>query len=229
MPRSDRLLRLIQHLRTEPAPVTATRLAALSGVSDRAIYRDIAALRAAGAIIDGQAGFGYTLTEDSALPPQMLSRLEIEAVILGLSAVRAEGDVELAAAAADALAKITATLPEHVRHHVRHAGLRAARVDHKPKLAIDPGIVRRAIWAERALDIDYADADGKTTARRIWPLSVVFFERVLIVLAHCRLRDDFRSFRLDRITTLSETHDSFRPRRAALLRTYLDQSEGPIR
>jgi len=81
MPRSDRLLRLLQHLRTEPAPVTAARLADLSGVSERAIYRDVAALRSAGAVIDGQAGYGYTLTEDSALPPQMLSRLEIEAVI----------------------------------------------------------------------------------------------------------------------------------------------------
>lgn len=229
MARSDRLLRLLQHLRTEPAPVTAARLADLSGVSERAIYRDIAALRAAGALIDGQAGYGYTLTEDAALPPQMLTRLEIEAVILGLSAVRAEGDPELATAAADALAKITATLPEQARHHARHAGLRAARVDPKPPLAIDSGAVRRAMWEERAVDIDYTDAQGRETRRRIWPLSVVFFERVLIVLAYCTLRQDFRAFRLDRIRSLAATRNSFRPRRAALLRQYLDHNSGPIR
>ena len=229
MARSDRLLRLLQHLRTEPAPVTAARLADLSGVSERAIYRDIAALRAAGALIDGQAGYGYTLTEDAALPPQMLTRLEIEAVILGLSAVRAEGDPELATAAADALAKITATLPEQARHHARHAGLRAARVDPKPPLAIDPGAVRHAMWEERAVDIDYTDAEGRETRRRIWPLSVVFFERVLIVLAYCTLRQDFRAFRLDRIRSLAATRNSFRPRRAALLRQYLDHNSGPIR
>ncbi len=229
MPRSDRLLRLLQHLRTEPAPVTAARLAELSGVSERAIYRDIAALRAAGAIIDGQAGYGYTLTEDAALPPQMLSRLEIEAVILGLSSVRAEGDAQLAQAATEALAKITASLPEQARHHARHAGLRAARVDPKPPLAIDPGAVRAAMWDERALDIDYADAEGRATRRRIWPLSVVFFERVLIVLSYCTLRQDFRAFRLDRIHCLAVTKESFRPRRAALLRQYLDHHSGPIR
>lgn len=229
MARSDRLLRLLQHLRTEPAPVTAARLADLSGVSERAIYRDIAALRAAGALIDGQAGYGYTLTEDAALPPQMLTRLEIEAVILGLSAVRAEGDPELATAAADALAKITATLPEQARHHARHAGLRAARVDPKPPLAIDPDAVRRAMWEERAVDIDYTDAEGRETRRRIWPLSVVFFERVLIVLGYCTLRQDFRAFRLDRIRSLAATRNSFRPRRAALLRQYLDHTAGPIR
>lgn len=229
MARSDRLLRLLQHLRTEPAPVTAARLADLSGISERAIYRDIAALRAAGALIDGQAGYGYTLTEDAALPPQMLTRLEVEAVILGLSAVRAEGDPELATAAADALAKITATLPEQARHHARHAGLRAARVDPKPPLAIDPGAVRHAMWEERAIDIDYSDVEGRTTHRRIWPLSVVFFERVLIVLAYCTLRQDFRAFRLDRIRNLETTSHSFRPRRAALLREYLARNAGPIR
>ena len=221
MPRSDRLLRLLQHLRSLRPPVTAARLAECEGVSERAIYRDIAALRATGALIDGQAGYGYTLTEDPMLPPQMLTRLEMEAVILGLSSVQAEGDAELAAAARGALAKITAALPERARDHARHAALRAARVDPKPPLAIDPGTVRRAAWEERALDITYSDGAGTRTQRRIWPLSVVFFERVLIVLAYCRLREDFRAFRLDRIATLAETSESFRPRRAALLRDYL--------
>lgn len=229
MSRSARLLRLLQHLRAGPSPATAARLARALGVSERAIYRDIAALREAGAIIDGQAGFGYTLTEDPALPPQMLTRLELEAVILGLSAVQAEGDAELADAARDALAKIAASLPERAQAHARHAALRAARVDPKPPLAVDPGALRSAMWSERALDIAYADGAGRETRRRIWPLSVVFFERVLIVLALCRLRDDFRSFRLDRITALTDTGESFRPRRAALLHAYLARGEGPVR
>lgn len=229
MGRSERLLRLLQHLRTETAPVTAARLAELSGVSERSIYRDIAALRTAGALIDGQAGYGYTLTEDGALPPQMLSRLEIEAVILGLSAVRAEGDPELADAAADALAKITASLPDQARQHARHAGLRAARVDPKPPLVIDPSIIRCAMWDELALDIEYTDGEGRQTRRRVWPLSVVFLERVLVMLAYCTLRQDFRAFRLDRIRHLETTRASFRPHRAALLRQYLDRETGQIR
>jgi predicted DNA-binding transcriptional regulator YafY len=228
MPRSDRLLSLLQYLRTEPAPVTAARLADLTGVSERAIYRDIAALRSAGALIDGQAGYGYTLTEDAALPPQTLTRLEMEAVILGLSTVRAEGDAALADAARNALSKITATLPEKARQHARHAGLRAARGEPKPTLAIDPGAVRQAMWDERALDIGYVDGEGRETRRRIWPLSVVFFETALIVLAYCTLRQDFRAFRLDRIRDLATTDESFRPRRAALLRAYLDADSGPI-
>ena len=78
------------------------------------------------------------------------------------------------------------------------------------------------------MDIDYADAEGRATRRRIWPLSVVFFERVLIVLSYCTLRQDFRSFRLDRIGQMQVTGESFRPRRAALLRQYLERDCGPV-
>jgi hypothetical protein len=99
--------------------------------------------------------------------------------------------------------------------HADHGVLRAVRVDPKQPLTIDPAAMRRAMWEECALDIAYADVEGRETERRIWPLSVVFFERALIVLAHYRLRDDFRSFRLDRILTFAETDESFRPRRAA--------------
>lgn len=73
MSRTDRLMRLMDALRRLPAPVTAARLAGETGVSARQLYRDIATLRAGGALIDGEAGVGYSLTEDPALPPQSFS------------------------------------------------------------------------------------------------------------------------------------------------------------
>ena len=68
MARTDRLMRLMNALRRLPAPVTAQRLADETGISQRQLYRDIATLRAGGALIDGAAGLGYVLTEDPALP-----------------------------------------------------------------------------------------------------------------------------------------------------------------
>lgn len=65
-----------------PAPITAGRLAEETGVSPRSIYRDIDALRAAGAQIEGERGYGYRLMEDVALPPQTLDEVEIEALII---------------------------------------------------------------------------------------------------------------------------------------------------
>ena len=58
MIRIDHLMRLMDALRRLPAPTTAARLAAETGVSPRQLYRDIATLRAGGALIDGEAGVG---------------------------------------------------------------------------------------------------------------------------------------------------------------------------
>ena len=71
MAKSDRLLQLMQCLRTFAPPVKAQALSDELGVSLRTIYRDIETLRRSGALIDGEAGYGYTLQEDPALPPMM--------------------------------------------------------------------------------------------------------------------------------------------------------------
>lgn len=105
-------MRLLDALRRLPKPVTATRLAAETEVSTRQLYRDIATLRAGGVLIDGTAGYGYTLTEDPALPPQSFSRLEIEALMLGVASLGDFGDEALATAGRNALARIVATLPD---------------------------------------------------------------------------------------------------------------------
>jgi len=80
-------MRLLSALRRLPSPVTAERLAAETEISRRQLYRDIATLRAGGVLIDGAAGFGYTLTEDPALPPQSFSRLETEALMLAVGSL----------------------------------------------------------------------------------------------------------------------------------------------
>ena len=61
-------------------------------VSIRTIYRDIDALRGLGAVIDGEAGFGYTLIEDATLPPLGFEDDELEALVLGLRDVAIIGD-----------------------------------------------------------------------------------------------------------------------------------------
>lgn len=221
MARSDRLFRLLTALRMLPQPVTAARLAEETGVSLRTLYRDIAALRAGGALIDGEAGLGYTLTEDPALPPQMFTRLEVEALVLGLAEVRLAGDAALAKAAAGALAKITATLPERVQRQALHAVSQTYRHERRPPAPAHLAAVREACWDEEALTISYTDNDGQVTRREIWPLSVVWLDRTLMVLAWCCLRQGFRRFHLHRMSAVAGTGRFFRPRRVALLRQFL--------
>ncbi len=223
MPRPDRLFRLLDALRRLPAPVTAARLAEETEVSPRTLYRDIATLRAGGALIDGAAGVGYTLTEDPALPPQMFTRLEVEALVLGLAEVRLAGDAALARAADAALAKITATLPERVQRQAIHATHQVYRYERRPLAPAHLALVREAAWDERALDIGYADRAGHVTRRQIWPLAVIFLDRSLMCLAFCTLRQDYRRFHLNQMSDVRLTDASFRPRRVQMLRAFLAQ------
>ncbi|MCM5557286.1 YafY family protein [Pleomorphomonas sp. JP5] len=225
MARSDRLLRLLQALRTLPSPVTATRLAEETEVSVRTIYRDIDSLRAAGATIDGATGFGYHLVEDMALPPQMFSRIEIEALVLGLEEVKHVGDPELARAAEAVFSKITAMLPERLQLQAAHAVNGIYRPTAPAAPSIDMAALRSACWQEEAVTIRYTDEKGRTSEREIWPLSITYLDKALILIAKCCSRNAFRRFRVDRIGELRPTGRSFRPHRVALLRAFVAEAK----
>ena len=167
-------------------------------MSQRTLYRDIETLRAGGALIDGAPGYGYTLTEDTALPPQTFTREEIEALLLGLAEVPHRGDAALAAAADTALGKIIATLPDRQQRQAQHAAVMVRRYERPPRpLPTCRGCVRR--WEEVALDLIYRDRAGAETKRRIWPLATVYLEQSVMLLAWCCLRHDYRMFKSDRI------------------------------
>lgn len=204
-----------------PAPVTAAQLAQETGVSQRSIYRDIESLRASGAEIGGERGFGYCLIEDGTLPPQMFNRIEIEALVLGLAEVRQMGDPALAAAAAAVLAKVSATLPSASQQQVLHAVSQAHSFEPRYPMLPHMALIRESCWREEALKITYTDRNGATTDRVIWPLAVVYLDNALVLLAQCRLRDDFRMFRVERIAHAHVAGTTFRPKRVSLLRAFL--------
>jgi predicted DNA-binding transcriptional regulator YafY len=221
MARSDRLFRLLQAMRVMPAPITAARLAEATEVSLRSLYRDIDSLRAAGARIEGERGYGYRLIEDYALPPQTFDRAEIEAIALGLAEVKHMGDPALAEAAVSVLAKVAATLPDGREQYLFHAISQVYRPEARYAVACDMSIVRDACWREEALAIRYADKGHIVSERTILPLCVMHSDRTLTVLAWCCLREGFRMFRADRITEPKLAGTSFRPRRVPMLRDHL--------
>lgn len=212
---------MMQALRRMQTPVTASALAQEIQMSQRTIYRDIDALRGMGAVIDGEAGFGYTLIEDAALPPLGFEDDELEALVLGLRDVAVIGDPALASAAKSALAKIKARVPPRQAHRLQHAVLDAHRFGALPPVRIDMAALRAATWDEVSVKICYSDGQGARTERLVDPLGFVYLDQSNVLLAWCHLRMDFRTFRLDRILQLHRTNQSFRPRRVALLREHL--------
>lgn len=226
MARSDRLFQLLNVMRRLRPPMTAERLAEETGVSIRSIYRDIETLRASGARIEGAAGYGYTLAEDPALPPQNFDRLEIEALAMGLREVMQSGDSELAHAAVSAQTKIIARMPERQQREAMHLAQHIWRRERRDVPAEETSLLRRACWDERAVDMTYQDADGQTTMRRVYPLLVEFQDTVVLLHAWCVLRQDYRQFRMERIVSVTLSDESFRPRRVPLLRVYIRDKLG---
>jgi predicted DNA-binding transcriptional regulator YafY len=218
MSRTLRLFQLMQALRQGPGPKTAAGLGEELGVSGRSIHRDIATLREMGAIIDGEAGYGFTLIEDNALPPMGFRDTELEALVLGLREVQQIGDPDLAEAAGEALRKLQGRLPPRQSHRLRHAVLSAHRFQRPEPPCIQVSDLREATWDEVEVRIDYSDAKGATTTRQVKPLGLIYFDHSTVLVAWCLLRDDVRVFRLDRMSKLQITKQSFRPHRVALLR-----------
>jgi predicted DNA-binding transcriptional regulator YafY len=227
MPRPDRLFRLLHLLRSLPAPVTAARLAAETEVSVRAIYRDIASLRAAGARIEGEAGYGYVLAEDPALPPQSFTRIEIEALLLGLAEAQNSGDAQIATAAQSVLSKVIATLPERQQREAAHAVQYVHRLNRREIPEQSLTLLREACWEELVLRLSYRAESGERTEREIWPLMLGYGSSRVTLLAWCVLRQDWRQFRLDRIEAVEDTGKSFRPRRVGLINRYIATLKRP--
>ena len=223
--RAARLLQLLEALRGHRRPVSAAVLADTLQVSPRTLYRDIATLREQGAHIDGEAGVGYVLRPGFTLPPLMFGEEEIEALVLGASWVALQADPELAQAARQALQRISATLPPHLRLAVETSGMLVPRSAHhtapEPWLAV----LRSAIRAEEKLLMDYQDADGQATCRTIWPFAMAFFQTSRVLVAWCELRQDFRHFRADRVDCLRTTGERYPTHRHVLLQRWRDQMQ----
>ena len=219
MSRTQRLFELIQILRRHRYPVTGKQLADELDVSLRTLYRDIATLQAQGASIEGEPGLGYVLRPGFMLPPLMFSEEEIEALVLGSRWVARRTDKKLRLAATNVLAKISAVLPEDLRHQLEFSGLLIGPV----KTAIEnddekEALIRHAIRREYKLQMTYIDVKGDESERLIWPLALGFFEEVHVVVAWCELRLDFRHFRTDRIAKLTQLETRYPQRRQTLLK-----------
>ncbi|MEP7241169.1 MAG: YafY family protein [Devosia sp.] len=227
MSRAERLLDLLQQLRTHRAPVTGAALASELGVSIRTLYRDIAALQGQGAEIEGEPGLGYVLKPGFMLPPLMFSIDELEALILGGQFVgRQTDDPRLTRAATNALSKIGAVLPPELRRELETGSLYVAGRRQLP-VQVDPSLLRDAIRKELKLRIGYRDDGGKDSERVIWPFVIGFFEQHKVVGAWCELRDDYRHFRIDRIATLAATGERMPRRRHALLKEWRERRDIP--
>ncbi len=227
MRRADRLFEIIQHLRRSgQGPVRARDLAAALEVSERTIYRDVRDLTACRVPIEGEAGVGYVLRAGYDLPPLMFKEQEIEALVLGARIVQSWADAELAAAAADVIAKVEAVIPERLRSYMAETALLAPSRHSAQPVRFDVAELRRALRARLKIRFGYVNEAGEATERTVCPLSMAFFGQVWLLASWCELRSDFRCFRLDRMAGFTVTEDRFPSEPGRTLRDFLKVTPG---
>ena len=220
MSRPERLLDLLQVLRRRKRPISGQKLAADMGISLRTLYRDIASLQAQGAPIEGEAGIGYVLRPGFMLPPLMFGSAELDALVLGMRLVLDRGDPDLAKGAENTLAKIAAVLPPNLRQELESSALLVGNSLKAPADTIDARVLRDALRLERKIEITYEGPDGRQSRRVVWPFAIAYFRQSHVLMCWCEWRDDFRSFRTDRITSVALLGDRYPRRKQALLKAW---------
>lgn len=206
--RTDRLYALVEDLRAiSPRRRSARELAARFEVSVRTIERDITALQELGVPIYAEAGRtgGYTLDRKMSLPPVNFTPAEAVAIAVALSRA---GDQPFGGQARSALRKVVAAMPGTEGELARELARRVLVAEPpEPAGGIRPlgaaGVSRaieEALLRRRVLRLEYADAKGALTSRDVEP-GVFLGGRggFWYLVAWCRLRDDVRVFRFDRI------------------------------
>jgi predicted DNA-binding transcriptional regulator YafY len=226
MRRAERLFRLISELRSKGVS-RAGDLAGRLEVSVSTIYRDIAHLQASGLPIDGEAGVGYMLRPSFDLPHVTFTYDQIDALAIGLAFVERTGDPALAAAAKEARSKIQAGLPRPEERGLADAPFfsrHRRNRDAHPNAAL----IREAIRRRRILRIMYEDGEGRQSERSLRPLIVWILADGWMFSAWCELRQDFRTFRSDRIASLTMTSERFHDDPAKGLKAFMarEQCEG---
>lgn len=218
MRRADRLLQIVQILRrAKGQPISARQIAEELEVTARTIYRDMVSLESVGVPIKGEAGVGYVLEDGLDLPPLIFNSLELETLILGARWVESHGDKDQQMAARDIVAKVAAVLPDHLRDEFYDVSLYApVGTTNKYEGAVSSGELRQALHSGKIVDLDYVKEDGTRTSRRVWPISLGYFDFKRLLLCWCEMRQDFRAFRSDRIQSITLLDQNIPKSRAQL-------------
>jgi len=209
---SARMLRLLSLLQTHrywPGGELSERLE----VSPRTLRRDIDRLRELGYAVDAVRGVagGYQLRAGGALPPLLLEDEEAVAIAVALRTAASGGeDTSL-----QALTKVIALMPPRLRRQMDALRSQTESLPWTGGPTIDAGVLTALAQAcrdDELVRFGYTARDSDPTERRVEPMRLVSLGRRWYLVAYDRDRQDWRSFRVDRVADVRTTGQRFRPR-----------------
>jgi predicted DNA-binding transcriptional regulator YafY len=214
MNRIDRLSAILIQLQSRRM-VKAQQIADKFSISLRTVYRDVHALQEAGVPVIGEAGTGYSLMEGYKLPPVMFNQGEASALLTAAKLMESKSDASSSRYYSSALDKIKAVLRYAEKDHIEEIDEHIAVLQHPAiqyetpaELHIQP--ILKAIANTAVVEIIYSSIEkNEITQRKIEPVGIYYLGNHWHLIAFCRLRNDYRNFRTDRIENLICTDESF--------------------
>ncbi len=216
MNRIDRLSAILVHLQTKRR-VTMDELEDRFGLTRRTLFRDIKALLESGVPIGGDAGEGYFIVEGYHLPPVVFNKEEAAALLMGAKFIQHHADTRTSNTFQEALYKVKAVMRYSDKEYLE-------RLEESISIVPPPTVAKTgfpdsnieelqyALAVRKVIRIDYYSGYNETTTTRdVEPLGLVFYGGKWHLIAYCRLREDLRDFRSDRITNIQLTQEVFDP------------------
>jgi predicted DNA-binding transcriptional regulator YafY len=227
MNRIDRISAILIQLQTKRI-VKAQEIADRFDISLRTVYRDISTLNESGIPIIGEAGVGYSLAEGYKLPPVMFTMEEATALLTAEKLVEKFTDKKTFETHQSALFKIKAILKNKEKDFIENIGDHIEVVENPnlPKRYENNQFIQdilKSIAQKTVIAIEYfANHSQEQSQRYIEPVGVYFSSGNWHLVAYCQLRQDYRNFRVDRISAVQFTNQPFQKPHLSL-KTYLNQ------
>jgi predicted DNA-binding transcriptional regulator YafY len=225
MNRIDRLQAILIQLQGKRV-VRAQEIADRFEISLRTVYRDIRALEEGGVPIGAEAGVGYFLLENYHLPPVMFTHEEASALLFGEKLMDKMTDEKTCKDFRSALFKIKAILKPGEKDHLEKLNDRIAvfnlnamseRFDELYLFEIQQALANKLV-----LEIEYEPKyNTEAACRQVEPFGLINYGSRWHMFAWCKLRNDYRDFRLDRIVSLRVTAEHFRGKQHPTIEEYM--------
>jgi Predicted transcriptional regulator len=215
--RLSRIIAILTQLQTRRL-TTAVYLSEKFSVSVRTIYRDIRSLQDGGIPIFTEEGKGYSLVEGFSLPPVSFTESQANALITAEQLILRNKDISFVNEYSDAVTKIKSVLRSNTKDNVNLLSERIAirnNID-GDRSSNNLSAIQLALTGFKLLEIVYLAENKDETSRILEPFAVYSTQDNWLLIAFCRLRNEYRSFRLDRIKHLSVLDETFEPHKLTL-------------
>ena len=211
--RLSRLTAMLTYFQTKKL-MTAIELAEKFSISKRTVYRDVKALEMAGVLILTEEGKGYMLMEGYRIPPVMFSEQEANALITAEQIILRNRDASLVKDYMAAVSKIRSVLRTNTKEKANLLSdrLRSAQNIAQNRSSNNLSTLQLALTNFNLVSIHYYSPEtGQKTERTVEPFAVYTTQENWLLIAFCRIRNDYRAFRLDRIERLMVLNETFEP------------------